>query len=169
MSQIERFASNTPWEPIFGYSRAVRAGEWLAISGTTATDERGLLVGAGQMYVQARQALLNLKHHIERAGLSINNVVRTRVFVTDISRFDEVARAHKEVMGEAAPAATCVEVCKLVHPDMLVEIEADVYAGAQLAHSEPAAGSPITRARVQPRKSKTAPRKAAPSRHAKKR
>ena len=165
MDQIARFASNTPWEPIFGYSRAVRAGEWLAISGTTATDERGMIVGAGQMYVQARQALLNLKHHIERAGLSINNVVRTRVFVTDISRFDEVARAHKEVMGEAAPAATCVEVRRLVHPDMLIEIEADVYAGgAQRAQSAPAATSTITKTRVQPRKPKPAPRKAAPKR-----
>jgi enamine deaminase RidA (YjgF/YER057c/UK114 family) len=167
MSQIERFASNTPWEPIFGYSRAVRAGEWLAISGTTATDERGMLVGVGQMYVQARQALLNLKHHIERAGLRIGNVVRTRVFVTDISRFDEVARAHKEIMGEAAPAATLVEVRRLVHPDMLVEIEADVYAGggAQRAQSEPTAQQPATKPGSQPaRKSRPVPRKAAPKR-----
>jgi enamine deaminase RidA (YjgF/YER057c/UK114 family) len=159
MDQIERFASNTPWEPIFGYSRAVRAGEWLAISGTTATDERGLLVGAGQMYVQARQALLNLKHHIERAGLTVSNVVRTRVFVTDISRFDEVARAHKEVMGESAPASTCVEVRKLVHPDMLVEIEADVFAGAQRAQPQSVAAAAIEKARVKPRKSKPTPRK----------
>lgn len=136
MSRIERVASNTPWEPVFGYSRAVRAGEWLAVSGTTATDERGMLVGAGQMYVQARQALLNLKSHIERAGLSTENIVRTRVFVTDISRFAEVARAHKEVLGDNPPASSCLEVKRLVHPDMLVEIEADVYAGGRMPSPE---------------------------------
>lgn len=129
MSKINRLSSNTPWEPVFGYCRAVRAGEWLAISGTTATDERGRLVGFGQMYVQARQALNNIKSHVERAGMSIENIVRTRVFVTDMSRFGEVARAHLEMFGSNPPAATCVEVTRLVHPDMLVEIEADVYAG----------------------------------------
>ena len=127
MSQIERVASNTPWEPIFGYVRKVKAGNWLAISGTTATDERGMVVGGGQMYVQARQALLNLKHHIESAGFSLADVIRTRVFVTDISRFGEVARAHKEMFGEHPPASTLVEVRALVHPDMMVEIEADAF------------------------------------------
>jgi len=129
MTQIERVASNTPWEPIFGYVRKVKAGNWLAISGTTATDDRGMLVGGGQMYVQARQTLLNLKHHIESAGFSLSNLVRTRVFVTDISRFAEVARAHKEIFGAHPPASTCVEVRRLVHPDMLIEIEADVFGG----------------------------------------
>lgn len=127
MNKIERVASNTPWEPIFGYVRKVKAGNWLAISGTTATDERGMIVGGGQMYVQARQALLNLKFHIESSGFSMDGVVRTRVFVTDISRFAEVAKAHKEVMGEFPPASTCVEVKRLVHPAMLIEIEADVF------------------------------------------
>ena len=127
MSQLERVASNTPWEPIFGYVRKVKAGNWLAISGTTATDERGMIVGGGQMYVQARQALANLQHHIESAGFSLADVIRTRVFVTDISRFAEVARAHKEIFGENPPASTLVEVCRLVHPDMLIEIEADAY------------------------------------------
>ncbi len=130
MNVIERIASNTPWEPIFGYSRAVRAGDWLVVSGTTATDERGLLVGPGQMYVQARQALLNIKAHVERAGLRLADIVRTRVFTTDISRFSEIARAHKEILGENPPASTLVEVKRLVHPDMLVEIEADAWAGA---------------------------------------
>ncbi|HXN86623.1 MAG TPA: RidA family protein [Candidatus Binataceae bacterium] len=129
MTQIERVASNTPWEPIFGYVRKVKAGNWLAISGTTATDDRGMLVGGGQMYVQARQTLLNLKHHIESAGFSLSNLVRTRVFVTDISRFAEVARAHKEIFGAHPPASTLVEVRRLVHPDMLIEIEADVFGG----------------------------------------
>jgi enamine deaminase RidA (YjgF/YER057c/UK114 family) len=127
MSQVERVASNTPWEPIFGYVRKVKAGNWLAISGTTATDERGMIVGGGQMYVQARQALSNLQHHIESAGFSLADVIRTRVFVTDISRFAEVARAHKEVFGENPPASTLVEVRRLVHPDMLIEIEVDAY------------------------------------------
>ncbi len=127
MSQIERVASNTPWEPIFGYVRKVKAGNWLAISGTTATDERGMVVGGGQMYVQARQALLNIKYHVESAGFSLADVIRTRVFVTDISRFAEVARAHKEVFGDNPPASTLVEVRRLVHPDMLIEIEADAF------------------------------------------
>jgi enamine deaminase RidA (YjgF/YER057c/UK114 family) len=136
MSQIERVASNTPWEPIFGYVRKVKAGNWLAISGTTATDQRGMVVGGGQMYVQARQALLNIKHHVETAGFSLADVVRTRVFVTDISRFAEVARAHKEIFGENPPASTLVEVNRLVHPDMLIEVEADAFGGAGAGGSE---------------------------------
>jgi enamine deaminase RidA (YjgF/YER057c/UK114 family) len=138
MSPIERIASNTPWEPIFGYVRKVKAGDWLAISGTTATDERGLIVGGGQMYVQARQAMSNLKQHIESAGFSLAEVIRTRVFVTDISRFAEVARAHKETFGENPPASTIVEVRRLVHPDMLIEIEADAFRGADAAIEMPA-------------------------------
>jgi enamine deaminase RidA (YjgF/YER057c/UK114 family) len=130
MGQIERVASNTPWEPIFGYVRKVKAGNWLAISGTTATDERGMIVGGGQMYVQARQALGNIKHHLESAGFSLAEVIRTRVFVTDISRFAEVARAHKEVFGAHPPASTLVEVKRLVNPDMLIEIEADAFGGS---------------------------------------
>ena len=137
MGQIERVASNTPWEPIFGYVRKVRAGNWLAISGTTATDDRGMVVGGGQMYVQARQTLANLKHHIESAGFTLADVIRTRVFVTDISRFAEVARAHKEVFGDHPPASTLVEVRRLVHPDMLVEIEVDaIREGAQSGGGE---------------------------------
>jgi enamine deaminase RidA (YjgF/YER057c/UK114 family) len=136
MSKFERFASNATWEPLFGYSRAVRAGEWLAVSGTTATDERGMPVGVGQMYVQARQALLNIKAAVERAGLSVTDVVRTRVFVTDMLRFAEVARAHREMFGDTLPASTVVEVRRLVHPSMMVEIEADAYAGPQSAHGE---------------------------------
>ena len=166
--QIERVASNTPWEPVFGYVRKVKAGNWLAISGTTATDDRGMLVGGGQMYVQARQALLNLKHHIESAGFSLSNLVRTRVFVTDISRFAEVARAHKEIFGEHPPASTLVEVRRLVHPDMLIEIEADVFGGEVSAPSTErrpvekkrtvAASKPVPRV---PTKAKAAPKKKA--------
>jgi enamine deaminase RidA (YjgF/YER057c/UK114 family) len=146
MSPIERVASNTPWEPIFGYVRKVKAGNWLVISGTTATDERGMVVGGGQMYVQARQALNNLQHHIESAGFSLADVIRTRVFVTDISRFAEVARAHKEVFGENPPASTLVEVRRLVHPDMMVEIEVDAY---RVESAEPVAG-PMPSASAEP-------------------
>ncbi len=136
MGAIERIGGNRPWESVFGYSRAVRAGEWLMVSGTAGTDERGLLVGTGQMYVQAHQALDNIKACVERAGLSLSGVVRTRVFVTDISRLSEVARAHRDFFGADPPASMIVEVRRLAHPDMLVEIEADVYAGDERASSK---------------------------------
>lgn len=152
MSPIERFAGNTPWEPIFGYSRAVRAGDWLVLSGTTAVDERGLVVGAGQMYVQTRQALLNIKTHIERAGLTIANVVRTRVFTTDISRYSEIARAHKEILGDMPPASTLVEVRRLIHPEMLVEIEADVWSNL----GAPKTGTKLSRTAHKPKAKKPA-------------
>ena len=127
MAQLVRISSGTPWEPVAAYSRAVKAGEFVAVSGTTATDERGLVVGGGQMYVQAHQALLNIRTALQRVGLSMQDVVRTRMFVTDISRFAEVARAHHEFFAEAPPASTMVEVKGLVHPAMLIEIEADAY------------------------------------------
>jgi enamine deaminase RidA (YjgF/YER057c/UK114 family) len=127
MQKISRIASGAPWEPIFGYSRAVRAGDWVAVSGTTSFDERGTIVGPGQMYVQARQAISNIATALERAGVSLAHVVRTRIFVTDIARFNEVARAHQESFGANPPASTAVEVRRLVHPDMLVEIEADAF------------------------------------------
>ena len=130
MSAISRISTNTPWEPIVGYSRLVRAGDIVAVSGTTATDERGLIVGAGQMYVQARQALHNIRTALERAGLGMNHVIRTRMFVTDMARFDEVARAHKEFFADSPPASTMVEVRRLANPHMMIEIEADAYAGA---------------------------------------
>jgi enamine deaminase RidA (YjgF/YER057c/UK114 family) len=130
MSAISRIATNTPWEPIVGYSRLVRAGDIVAVSGTTATDERGLIVGAGQMYVQARQALLNIQTALERAGLAMTQVVRTRMFVTDMERFAEAARAHKEFFANSPPASTVVEVRRLANADMMIEIEADAYAGA---------------------------------------
>jgi len=129
MSAISRISTNTPWEPIVGYSRLVRAGDLVAVSGTTATDERGLIVGAGQMYVQARQALVNISAALERAGLAMHQVIRTRMFVTDMARFAEAARAHKEFFADAPPASTVVEVRRLASPDMMIEIEADAYAG----------------------------------------
>ncbi len=128
MSAITRISSNAPWESVAAYSRLVRAGDIVAVSGTTATDERGIIVGAGQMYVQARQALTNIRSALERAGLSMDHVIRTRMFVTDIARFAEAARAHKEFFADSPPATSMVEVRRLVHPDMLIEIEADAHA-----------------------------------------
>ena len=130
MSAISRISSNAPWEPVVAYSRLVKAGDFVAVSGTTAFDENGLIVGAGQMYVQARQALANIRAALERANVSMREVIRTRMFVTDIGRFAEAARAHREFFADSPPATTMVEVRRLVHPDMLIEIEADAYAGA---------------------------------------
>jgi len=140
---IARIPSGAPWEPIFGYSRAVKAGDWLAVSGTTSFDESGKIVGYGQMYVQARQAIANIAAALERAGATLGDVVRTRVFATDLRRFEEIARAHRESFGAAPPASTAVEVRRLVHPDMLVEIEADAYAPAPIqdAVADPQPGS----------------------------
>ena len=128
MGEFARFASGAPWEPVVAYSRVVKAGNFVAVSGTTAIDERGLLVGTGQMYVQARQALLNIQRALEKTGLSMRDVMRTRMFVTDISRFAEVARAHHEFFAETPPATSMIEVTALVNPAMLIEIEADAYA-----------------------------------------
>lgn len=144
---IKRISSGASWEPIFGYSRAVKAGPYLAVSGTTSFDDHGLIAGKNQMYVQARQAIANIEAALERAGLTLANVIRTRVFVTDISRFAEVARAHRERFGANPPASTVVEVRRLVHPDMLVEIEADAWtespavSGAAIVADAPVAKS----------------------------
>ncbi len=128
-----RISSGAPWEPIFGYSRAVRAGEWVMVSGTTGLDQEGRLVGRGQIYVQARQALSNIASALARMGLGLDRVVRTRVYVTELERFADVARAHQEAFGAAPPASTLVQVTRLVDPDMLVEIEADAYIGSAAA------------------------------------
>jgi enamine deaminase RidA (YjgF/YER057c/UK114 family) len=135
MAEISRIASGAPWEPIFGYTRAVKAGGWLAVSGTTGFDENGLIVGRNQMYVQARQAIANIAITLERAGMTLAEVVRTRVFVTDMERFGEVARAHLEAFGANPPASTVVEVRRLVNPDMMIEIEADAYREVAVAAS----------------------------------
>ena len=158
MGHLARVSSGAPWEPIVAYSRAVRAGDFVAISGTTATDERGLVVGGGQMYVQARQALLNVQRALQRFGLSMSDVVRTRMFVTDISRFAEVARAHHEFFADSPPASTMVEVTRLVHPAMLIEIEAEAYAGSAATAPSAKTPKPLPMAKVKP---KTAAKKAA--------
>jgi enamine deaminase RidA (YjgF/YER057c/UK114 family) len=125
LRERQNVSSGAKWEDLVGYSRAVRIGSRIYVSGTTATGENGELVGAGDGYAQAAQAIRNIEHALKQAGATLANVVRTRMFVTDISRWQEYGRAHQEFFGEIRPCATMVEVRALIDPQMLIEIEVE--------------------------------------------